>query len=43
MYEPSFYPDVAKDLKGLDRNIRQRILDKTQMLSRMTRMDEFHE
>ncbi|MCK4316341.1 MAG: type II toxin-antitoxin system RelE/ParE family toxin [Anaerolineae bacterium] len=32
MYEPAFHPDVAKDLKGLDRSIRQRVLDKIQWL-----------
>ena len=32
MYEPAFHPDVAKDLKGLDRSIKQRILDKIQWL-----------
>ena len=32
MYEPAFHPDVVKDLKGLDRSIRQRILNKIQWL-----------
>ncbi len=32
MYEPAFHPDVAKDLKSLDRSIRQRVLDKIQWL-----------
>jgi mRNA interferase RelE/StbE len=32
VYEPVFHPDVAKDLKGLDRGIRQRILNKIQWL-----------
>lgn len=32
MYEPAFHPDVAKDLSGLDRSIRQRILNKIQWL-----------
>ena len=32
MYKPAFHPNVAKDLKGLDRSIRQRILNKIQWL-----------
>ncbi len=32
MYKPAFHPDVAKDLRRLDRGIRQRILDKIQWL-----------
>ncbi len=32
VYEPAFHPRVAKELKGLDRSIRQRILDKIQWL-----------
>jgi mRNA-degrading endonuclease RelE of RelBE toxin-antitoxin system len=28
VYEPAFHPSVTKDLKGLDKSIRQRILDK---------------
>ena len=32
MYELAFYPRVARELKGLDRSIRQRILDKIQWL-----------
>jgi len=32
VYEPAFHPSVTKDLKGLDKSIRQRILDKIQWL-----------
>ncbi len=32
MYELAFHPDVAGDLKGIDRSVRQRILDKIQWL-----------
>jgi mRNA interferase RelE/StbE len=32
VYEAAFHPDVARDLKGLDRGIRQRILSKIQWL-----------
>lgn len=32
MYELAFHPDVAKDLKGLDTGIRQRVLGKIEWL-----------
>ncbi len=32
MYKPAFHPNVAKDLKSLDRGIRKRILNKIQWL-----------
>ena len=32
VYELAFHPDVAKDLRGLDHAIRQRILAKIQWL-----------
>jgi mRNA interferase RelE/StbE len=40
MYDLMFHPDVAKDLKHLDRSIRQRILDKIQWL--LERIEEIH-
>ena len=32
MYELAFHPNVAKDLRGLDKNIRQRILSRIEWL-----------
>jgi mRNA interferase RelE/StbE len=32
VYEPTFHPGVAKDLKSLDKSIRQRVLHKIQWL-----------
>jgi len=32
VYESAFHPNVAKDLRGLDKSTRQRILDKIQWL-----------
>ena len=32
VYEPAFHTSVTKDLKGLDKGIRRRILDKFQWL-----------
>ena len=34
VYELAFHPDVAKDLKGLDRDIRQRILGRPALARR---------
>jgi mRNA interferase RelE/StbE len=32
VYELAFHPNVAKDLRGLDKNIRQRILSRIEWL-----------
>jgi mRNA interferase RelE/StbE len=32
MYEPAFHPDVEKDLRGLDKPTRRRILAKISLL-----------
>ena len=32
MYELAFHPNVAKDLRGLDKSIRQRILSRIEWL-----------
>lgn len=33
MYELAFHPNVAKDLRGLDKSIRQRILSRIEWLA----------
>jgi len=40
VYEPAFHPDVAKDLQGLDKNVRLRILDKIRWL--LEHVEELH-
>jgi mRNA interferase RelE/StbE len=32
VYEAAFHPDAVEDLKGLDKSVRQRILDKIHWL-----------